>query len=77
MVTSPAGASAIFLTANLTTNVLGTVAPSAGETMDTSAPLGAGVAALASTETPISRPAKAARNIKVFILFSSFSVKSA
>jgi hypothetical protein len=45
--------------------------------MDTSAPFGAGVAALASTETPINRPANAARDIKVFILFSSFFVKSA
>jgi hypothetical protein len=45
--------------------------------MDTSAPFGAGVAALANTETPISRPARAARDIKVFILFSSFYVKFA
>ncbi|MNF10287.1 hypothetical protein D3C80_2111790 [compost metagenome] len=74
--TSPAGASAMFSTANLTTTVCGTVAPSAGETMDTSAPFGAGVAAVASIEAPINRPANAARDIKVFIFFSSFFVKS-
>ncbi|MNI59535.1 hypothetical protein D3C73_1147020 [compost metagenome] len=76
LVVLPAGARATFSTANLTTTVCGTVAPSLGDTIDTSAPFGAGVA-LASTETPINRPAKAARDIKVFILFSSFFVKSA
>jgi hypothetical protein len=40
--------------------------------MNTSAPFGAGVAALASTETPISTPANVARDIKLFIFFSSF-----
>jgi hypothetical protein len=45
--------------------------------MDTSAPLGAGVAATASIEALNNSPANAARDIKLFILFSSFSVKFA
>jgi hypothetical protein len=45
--------------------------------MNACAPLGAGVAAVASIDAPSNRPASAARDIKDFIFFSSFSVKFA
>lgn len=59
---------------NFTVKVLSTVAPSAGETMDTFAPSGAGVAAIVMTEAPINTEANATRDSKAFMCFSDFFV---